>query len=149
MDYVEIPVVRLQKGAPLPAYSHGPEKDAGLDLCYWGADAVVLRPGERRVFPTGIAIELPPGFEGQVRPRSGLAFEHGVTVLNAPGTIDPSFRGEIKVLLINLGHAEHIFHPGERVAQLVIHSYSPARLKTVERLAPTERGGSGFGSTGA
>src|ERR1035441_1568324 len=96
MVEVNVSVVRVRANAFVPSYSHGPQEDAGLDLRYCGDEIVVLRPGDRSIFPTGIAIELPPGFEGQVRPRSGLAFEHGVTILNSPGTIDPSYRGEIK-----------------------------------------------------
>src|SRR5260370_29601586 len=98
---VQIKFKRLRPDAVAPAYAHGPLEDAGLDLGYCGERPVILSPGERALFPTGIALQLPPGFEGQIRPRSGLALSRGLTVMNAPGTIDPGYRGEISVLLVN------------------------------------------------
>ncbi len=109
---------------------------------------MTLAPGERALVPTGIALELPEGFEAQVRPRSGLALRHGVTVLNAPGTIDADYRGEIQILLINLGNAPFIVRRSDRIAQLVVSPVSVVTLKRVKSLASTIRGDGGFGSTG-
>jgi dUTP pyrophosphatase len=123
---------------------------AGLDLmsAQDAADDVVLAPGARALVPTGFSIELPEGFEAQVRPRSGLALKHGVTVLNAPGTIDADYRGEIKVLLVNHGAEEWRVERGARIAQLVIAPVVQAKLALVETLSDTDRGAGGFGSTG-
>jgi dUTP pyrophosphatase len=107
----------------------------------------VLKPGERALVPTGLILELPPGYEGQVRPRSGLAFKHGVTVLNSPGTIDSDYRGEVKVLLVNLGTDPFEIVRGERIAQLVVAPVSQATLVGARALSSTERGAGGFGST--
>src|SRR5690349_21144937 len=116
---IEVKVTRLRDGAVVPAYAHGSAEDAGVDLAYCGENRVVLAPGERRLMGTGIAIELPSGYEGQVRPRSGLALKKGLTVLNAPGTIDPGYRGEVGVILINLSSTAQMIEPGERIAQLI------------------------------
>jgi dUTP pyrophosphatase len=123
---------------------------AGLDLAYAGADGAPLRvePGARVAVPTGLALEIPPGFEGQVRPRSGLARKTGLTVLNAPGTIDSDYRGEVTVLLVNLGENPHIISVGDRIAQLIIAPVVRAELEEVEELSRTERGDGGFGHTG-
>ena len=145
---IELSIKRLRAGATLPAYSHGPLEDAGLDLCYCGDETLVLPPGGRLLCPTGIAIQLPPGYEGQVRPRSGLAFSRGITVLNAPGTIDPGYRGEIKVILVNLSDAQQQITPGDRIAQLVVAQYCGVELKEVETLDGSRRESGGFGSTG-
>ena len=131
---------------PLPAYCS--EHAAGLDLCAAVAEPLVLAPGERRLVPTGYAVALPLGFEGQVRPRSGLALRHGVTVLNAPGTIDADYRGELSVLLINLGDRPFTIARGDRVAQLVVAPVVTASLVVVETLDETARGSGGYGSTG-
>lgn len=132
-------------GLPLPAYES--EGAAGMDLR--SADEVlVLAPGGRALIGTGLAIELEAGFEAQVRPRSGLAVKHGITVLNAPGTIDWDYRGEIKVPLINLGDAPFTIERGERIAQMVITPVMRAIVEEVEALSDTPRGGRGFGSTG-
>jgi len=120
---------------------------AGLDLV--AAQPVTLAPGARALVPTGITLALPPGFEGQVRPRSGLALKHGVTCLNSPGTIDADYRGEVKVLLINLGEAPVQLGRGDRVAQLVIAPVAMATLEPVMTLDDTARGDGGFGSTGS
>ncbi len=138
-------VTRLSPAAMLPAYAH--PGDAGLDLC--AAEGCLLRPGERRLVHTGLAVELPPGTEGQVRPRSGLALRHGVTVLNAPGTIDAGYRGEVCVLLVNLGQAEVRIEPGMRIAQLVVARVMRMAVAEVTALAASPRGAGGFGSTGA
>ena len=120
---------------------------AGCDLV--AAVDVELLPGARALVSCGIAIALPPGFEGQVRPRSGLALRHGVTCLNAPGTIDSDYRGEVRVLLVNLGQEAHTVKRGDRIAQLVVAAVTPLRFVEVEVLEDTGRGGGGFGSTGA
>ena len=138
-------------GLALPAYASA--EAAGLDLIAAVNEDRVLAPGARALIPTGIAVALPPGFEGQVRPRSGLALEHGVTVLNAPGTIDADYRGEVGVILINLGQAPVTVTRGMRVAQLVVAPHCfvawDDRTGAGEGLAPTARGEGGFGSTGA
>ena len=135
-------------GLPLPAYQS--EEAAGVDLLAAVEEdgAMRLEPGARAMVPTGIAIALPPGFEAQVRPRSGLAAKHGVTVLNTPGTIDADYRGEIKVILINLGEEAFEIARGARIAQMVVAPVSRAELIPVDDLGATVRGGRGFGSTG-
>lgn len=140
-------VNRLDSRASLPAYQS--ELAAGLDLAAFLPDGPIgLEAGARALVPTGLAIEIPAGFEGQVRPRSGLAVKHGVTVVNAPGTIDADYRGEVRIGLINLGRERFEIEHGMRIAQLVIAPV--ARVAVIERgaLAPTARGGGGFGSTG-
>ena len=132
----------------MPRYAHGPMEDAGLDLMYFGDEALVLAPGARVLIPTGIAIQLPPGFEGQIRPRSGLALSRGLTVLNAPGTVDPGYRGEVSVLLINLSSEPQKIEPGDRIAQLVVAEYVHLRLEELEKLDESGRNAGGFGSTG-
>ena len=136
------------EGMALPAYQS--EQAAGLDLTAAIAEGggVAIRPGGRALVPTGLALELPPGFEGQVRPRSGLALRHGITVLNSPGTIDSDYRGEVSVLLINLGPEPVMIHRGDRIAQLVIAPVARARLVAVAVVSETPRGAGGFGSTG-
>lgn len=131
---------------PPPAYQS--EGAVGLDLCAAVSAPVTIDPGERKLVPTGVAIALPDGYEGQVRPRSGLALHHGVTVLNAPGTIDPDYRGEIKVVLINHGEAPFTVQKGDRIAQLVICPVAIAEMVEVSALPPTARGAGGYGSTG-
>lgn len=131
---------------PLPAYQTGDA--AGVDLRAAVRAPVLLEPGGRALVPTGFAIALPPGYEAQVRPRSGIALAHGVTVLNAPGTIDPDYRGEIKVLLINLGTAPFHIARGDRIAQLVVSPIARPVFLEVDRLDDTARGSGGFGHTG-
>ena len=145
---MSVPLQRLAHGAdlPLPAYETGGA--AGLDLRAAIDEPVVLVAGERLLVPTGLALQLPDGFEGQVRPRSGLAVRHGVTVLNAPGTIDCDYRGEIKVPLINHGREPFRIQRGDRIAQLVIAPVTRVSLVEVPHLDATERGAGGFGSTG-
>ena len=130
----------------LPAYAT--KSAAGLDLRANVEDVLVLKPLERVLVPTGIFMEIPQGFEGQIRPRSGLAFKHGITVLNSPGTIDADYRGEIKVLLVNVSNAEFVIEPGERVAQIVFASHARIQWNEVITLEETDRGAGGFGSTG-
>ena len=134
------------KKVPLPRYQT--PGSAGLDMHAAIDSALVLRPGERHLFPTGLAIELPRGFEAQVRPRSGLALRHGVTVLNAPGTIDSDYRGEIGIVLINHGSDEVRIEPLDRIAQLVITRYEQVELSETEQLSSSSRGSGGYGSTG-
>jgi len=144
-------IVRLRRlahadGLPLPqAASAG---SAGTDLRAAVGAPLTLAPGARCRVPTGLVLEIPPGWEGQVRPRSGLAARHGVTLVNSPGTIDADYRGEIQVLLINLGAEDFIVQPGERIAQLVIAPVEAVRFEVVDDLSTTERGSGGFGSSG-
>ncbi|MBP6845173.1 MAG: dUTP diphosphatase [Kofleriaceae bacterium] len=138
---------RLRPDAVVPAYMTADA--AGLDLAAALDAAVTLAPGARAAVGTGLAMELPRGFEGQVRPRSGLAKNHGVTVVNAPGTIDADYRGEVAVLLINLGDQPVAITPGMRIAQLVIAPVVQAVIEVADELSTTARGAGGFGSTGA
>ena len=135
--------------ATIPAYQS--DGAAGLDLSAALREPLTLAPGERSAVPTGLAFALPKGYEGQVRPRSGLALKHGVTMVNTPGTIDEDYRGEVKVLLINLGREPHVIHPGDRIAQLVVAPVTRVQVTQVSdaaALGETERGAGGFGSTG-
>jgi dUTP pyrophosphatase len=145
-----IPIQRLPhaEGLPLPAYETA--QAAGMDLRAAVPEEApfVLRPGARHAVPTGLAFALPPGFEGQVRPRSGLALKAGVTCLNTPGTIDADYRGEVKVILINLGEEDFVIRRGDRIAQLVIAPVIQAGWREVDTLDETARGAGGFGSTG-
>lgn len=143
---MKVEIQRLAHGADLPLPSYATAGSAGLDLR--AADAHSLKPGGRALVATGIAIALPQGFEAQVRPRSGLAVKHGVTVLNAPGTIDCDYRGEIKVPLINHGTEDFTIARGDRIAQMVIAPVVVARLAEVDNLEATARGAGGFGSSG-
>ena len=147
---VTIEVVQLPHGEGLPLPAHQTAQAAGLDLLAAVPEAapLVLEPGRYELVPTGLCIALPEGLEAQVRPRSGLAARHGVTILNAPGTLDADYRGEIKVLLINFGEAPFTIRRGDRIAQMVIASLTRAELKPVRALIPTARGPGGFGSTG-
>ena len=131
---------------PLPAYAT--EQSAGMDLRANIDAPIVLKPMQRQLVPTGLHIALPQGFEAQVRPRSGLALKHGITVLNAPGTIDADYRGEVGVLLINLSDQAFIINDGERIAQMVIARHEAAEFVEVEQLNETERGEGGYGHTG-
>lgn len=130
----------------LPAYAT--PQSAGMDLRANIEDPITLRPLERRIVPTGLYIALPEGYEAQVRPRSGLALKHGITVLNFPGTIDSDYRGEIGVLLINLSDTPFVINAGERIAQMVVARHEQAELIEVEELDDTERGAGGYGHTG-
>ncbi|HZY04184.1 MAG TPA: dUTP diphosphatase [Anaeromyxobacteraceae bacterium] len=135
-----------ERGPPLDLPSYQTPGAAGLDLC--ADEAVTLAPGERRLVPTGVAVEIPPGYEGQVRPRSGLALRHGVGMVNAPGTVDADYRGEVGVLLVNWGRQPVEIARGDRIAQLVVAPVERAEVQLVDRLGRTDRGGGGFGSTG-
>lgn len=137
-------VRRLDPALPLPGYAH--PGDAGLDL--YAADTTTLQPGERALVPCGIAIAIPQGYVGLVHPRSGLAVDHGLTLLNAPGTIDSGYRGEVKVVLVNHGSVAVEVRHGERVAQLLLMPVATVDVREVDRLDATSRGIGGFGSTG-
>jgi len=142
---MEIKIVN-KSNHPLPHY--GTEASAGVDLRANIEEAITLKPLERTLVKTGLFIELPIGYEAQVRPRSGLAYKNGVTVLNTPGTIDADYRGEIGVILVNLSNEDFVIENGERVAQMVIAKHEQAEWSLVENLSDTERGAGGFGSTG-
>ena len=157
---IQVKVRKLHPDAIVPKYAHGPEEDAGMDLC--ALENVLLHKDKPTAVRTGIAIELVPGTEGQVRPRSGLSLKHGITVVNAPGTVDPSYRGEIKVILNWSGHNSNYFSsgdenfdtgkffeikPGDRIAQLVVAQYLAVEMVEGD-LSETARGEGGFGSTG-
>ena len=143
---IEIQLQRLPHGAGLPAPTYATQGAAGLDVV--AAEDLTLAPGERHAVGTGFAIAIPPGYEVQVRPRSGLALKHGITCLNTPGTIDSDYRGEVKVILANLGQEPFEIVRGERIAQLVPAPVQRARFRKGEALGETERGSGGFGSTG-
>lgn len=142
---MQIRIQRIHPDAILPKYAHGPEEDAGMDL--HSVEAITLEPGVPRLVPTGLTIELPPGYEAQVRPRSGLALKHAITMPNAPGTIDPGYRGELRVILLNLGREPYAIAPGDRIAQMIVARYE--RVEWLETgLAESRRGAGGFGSSG-
>ena len=145
---VRVAVRRLPHAADLPLPTRASEQAAGVDLCAALEAELVLLPGHRALVPTGLAIALPPGHDAQVRPRSGLAREHGLTVLNAPGTIDPDYRGEIGVLLVNLGQEPVVLRRGMRIAQLVVARHESVEWLEGPQLDRTDRGDGGFGSTG-
>jgi dUTP pyrophosphatase len=148
MSEITIETMVLAHGEGLPLPARATDGSAGMDLIAAVDEAVELLPRARALIPTGLALAIPQGFEGQVRPRSGLAWKHGVTVCNAPGTIDSDYRGEVKVNLINLGHEPVKIARGDRIAQLVVAPVSLARLHIVSELSETARGAGGFGSTG-
>jgi dUTP pyrophosphatase len=148
MSSVSVSIRRLEHGEGLPLPAAKTVDSAGLDLSAAVEDALLLPPGARALVPTGFAIALPSGYEGQVRPRSGLAVSHGVTVLNAPGTIDADYRGEVKVPLINLGQEPFTVTRGMRIAQLVVAPVVTVTFHEVAELDDTVRGDGGFGSTG-
>ena len=147
---IEVKIMRLPHGRDLPLPQYQSALAAGLDLLAAVADdaPVVIAPGGRVAIPTGIAIALPPGSEGQIRPRSGLAARHGVTVLNTPGTIDADYRGELQVILVNIGADSFVIRRGMRVAQLVIAPIQHVKLVECDSLDSTQRAAGGFGSTG-
>jgi len=148
MTKLSVPVQRLPHGQDLPLPGYATADSAGMDLLAAVADQVTLAPGERRLIPTGLAIALPAGTEAQVRPRSGLALKHGLSVLNAPGTIDADYRGEVGVILINLGQAPVTLSRGDRIAQLVVAPCQQIAWQPTESLDASARGEGGFGSTG-
>lgn len=145
---VRVALLRLAHGEGLPQPQYMSEHAAGADLCAAIREQLTLLPGARALIPTGFSIALPPGYEAQIRPRSGLAIRSGVTCLNSPGTIDADYRGELSVVLTNLGNDPVVIRRGDRIAQLVVAPVSRAEFALVEELPPTERAGGGFGSTG-
>jgi dUTP pyrophosphatase len=142
---MRVKIKKLVDTAFLPEYAHGPEEDAGMDLR--SVAQIVLSPGVPAAVPTGLTIEVPSGYEAQVRPRSGLALKHAITVPNSPGTIDPGYRGEVKVILLNLGKTDYTIQPGDRIAQIVIARYEGVVWDESE-LNESARGEGGFGSSG-
>lgn len=146
-----LPVIRLPHaaGLALPAYESAGAAGMDLRAAVPESEPMSIAPGDRALVPTGLVLEIPAGFEGQVRPRSGLAFRHGVTCLNTPGTIDSDYRGEVKVLLVNLGTEEFVVTRGLRIAQLVIAPVAQAQIVEANIAGETARGSGGFGSTGS
>jgi dUTP pyrophosphatase len=138
-------IKRVHPGAVLPEYAHGPGEDAGMDLR--AVENVTLEPGVPQMVPTGLTIEVPPGYEAQVRPRSGLALRHAIIMPNAPGTIDPGYRGELRVILLNLGREPYVVHAGDRIAQMIVARYEAIEWAE-EELGESSRGAGGFGSSG-
>lgn len=145
---VRVALKRLPEGEGLPLPSYMSELAAGADLCAALRDDLVLDPGARTLVPTGLAIAIPPGFEAQIRPRSGLALKSGVTCLNTPGTIDADYRGPVQVLLVNLGTEPVVIRRGDRIAQMIVAPVSRARFELVDELPESKRSAGGFGSTG-
>jgi dUTP pyrophosphatase len=143
---VEVQIKRLNNGAGLPLPGYASQGAAGMDIC--AAESLTLRVGKRHAVATGFAFAIPHGFEVQVRPRSGLALKHGITCLNTPGTIDSDYRGEVKVILANLGDEDFVIARGDRIAQLVVAPVTQAAMVEVDMLDDTVRGAGGFGSTG-
>lgn len=145
MSKVKVRIIN-ESTNPLPEYVT--EGSAGMDLRANLQEPVTLRPMERLLIPTGLFIELPPDYEAQVRPRSGLAIKHGITCVNSPGTVDADYRGELKVVLINLSHEDHTILHGDRIAQMVVHKVERVKWKRVKKISATQRGDGGFGHTG-
>src|SRR3954447_840368 len=141
---MRVKIKKLHADAHLPEYAHGPLEDAGLDIR--SLEEATLRPHVPAAIRTGLALEIPPGYEVQVRPRSGLALKHAITLPNSPATIDPGYRGELKVILLNLGRSEYQVHAGDRIAQMVVARYEPVEWEEGE-LADSQRGVGGFGSS--
>lgn len=144
---IQVKVLPGNEDLPLPRYMT--ERAAGMDLCAAVEEPLVLSPGERIMVPTGFRMALPEGYEAEIRPRSGLAIQHGITLINAPGTIDADYRGEVRILMINLGQEPYVLRRGDRVAQMVVHQVCRAELELAEDLEDTKRAAGGFGHTGA
>ena len=140
--------VKIVNHSDNPAPSYATQHSAGMDLRAWLDEPVVIQPMQRLLIPTGVHIELPEGYECQLRPRSGLAIKHGITLVNTPGTIDADYRGEIKVIMINLGETPFTIESGERICQMVVAPYSRVEWTTADSLEASERGEGGFGHTG-
>lgn len=148
MAGITVAVRRLPHGEGMALPSYATPESAGMDLMAAVSEPVTLAPGERRLVPTGLAIQLPAGYEAQVRPRSGLALKQGVTVLNSPGTVDADYRGEVGVILVNLGQAPFVIQRGDRIAQMIVAPVVQAAWAEVADLESSKRGAGGFGSTG-
>jgi dUTP pyrophosphatase len=142
---MRVKIKKMNGEAQLPEYAHGPGEDAGLDIR--SVESVTLKAGIAHAVATGLSLEIPPGYEVQIRPRSGLALKHAITIPNSPATIDPGYRGELKVILLNLGHADYQVHSGDRIAQMVLARYEPVDWDESE-LSESVRGTGGFGSSG-
>lgn len=142
---IKIRIKKLTPSAHLPEYAHGPLEDAGLDIR--SVESVILEPNVPHAVSTGLSLEIPPGYEVQVRPRSGLALKHAITLPNSPATIDPGYRGELKIILLNLGKSTYEIHPGDRIAQMVVARYESVQWDEGE-LGESARGAGGFGSSG-
>src|SRR5215469_9441933 len=142
---MRIRIKRIHPAAVVPTYAHGPSEDAGMDLC--AVEDAVLEPGVSRLVATGLTIEIPPGYEAQVRPRSGLALRHSIAMPNAPGTIDPGYRGELREILLNLGREPYTIRAGDRIAQMIVAKYEAVDW-VEEDLTESHRGAGGFGSSG-
>lgn len=148
MEEIFLKVVQLREAQDLPLPDYASSGSAGMDLRAAAPQDIILQPGERMLVSTGLKLEIPENFEGQVRPRSGLAIKHGITLLNTPGTIDSDYRGEVKVILINLGKEPYTIRRGDRIAQLIVARVSRAQVVKVSELSDTRRGGGGFGHSG-
>ncbi|MCB1421219.1 MAG: dUTP diphosphatase [Nitratireductor sp.] len=146
---ISLSVVRLPHGEGLDLPAYETSGSAGMDIRAAVDETLVIAPGKRALVPTGLILEIPEGYEVQIRPRSGLAYKHGITCLNTPGTIDSDYRGEIMVLLINLGEEDFAIERGMRIAQMILAPVSRARIETADLASSTERGSGGFGSTGS
>ena len=142
---MQVRIQKLRPDAILPKYAHGSHEDAGMDLC--AVEDATLEPGVARMVATGLTVEIPPGYEAQVRPRSGLALKHAISMPNAPGTIDPGYRGELRVILLNLGREPYTVRAGDRIAQMIVARYEAVEWVEGE-LADSTRGTGGFGSSG-
>jgi dUTP pyrophosphatase len=142
---MQVRIQKLRPDAVVPTYAHGSQEDAGMDLR--AVEEMTLEPGVPRMVPTGLTVEIPPGYEAQVRPRSGLALTQAITMPNAPGTIDPGYRGEIRVILLNLGREAYTLHAGDRIAQMIVARYEAVEWVEGD-LADSQRGTGGFGSSG-
>ncbi len=145
---ISLRIKRLASAKELPLPSYATAASAGMDLRSASMEPIVLSPGERGLVPTGLIVEIPDGYEGQVRPRSGLALKNGISLVNTPGTIDSDYRGELKVIMINLGEDHFMVNYGDRIAQLVIAPVVQAQIVEVDEISVSERGSGGFGSTG-
>lgn len=145
---MDIQFKKLPHASDLPLPSYESEYAAGMDLRAALEESITLNPNERTLVPTGLKMAMPKGYEAQIRPRSGLAYRNGITMLNTPGTIDADYRGELKVLAVNLGEKKFVINHGDRIAQMIIAPVTQAEIHQVENLSETERGAGGFGSTG-
>lgn len=148
MERIDVKIKRIREGSDIPLPRYMTSHSAGMDLYADIEGEILLKPGERKLIPTGIAIALPDGFEAQIRPRSGLAINHGITLLNSPGTIDADYRGEISAIMINLGDNSFTIKRGDRIGQMVINKIYHASWEEAEELDNTKRGTGGFGHTG-
>ena len=144
-ETMQVRIQKIRPDAVLPGYAHGPQEDAGMDLR--AVEDVLLEPGKPKMVPTGLSVEVPRGYEAQVRPRSGLSLKHAIIMPNGPGTVDPGYRGEIRVILMNLGSEPYQIHAGDRIAQMIVARYEAVEWVESE-LAPSGRGTDGFGSSG-